>query len=291
VATDLLNNFRSGDTDNNVLRKILSRLLTVSDSASGDFVNPEFAASRTGTVGGKTAYVFHVLGRRTGFNSTSVLQDAAEFLGTSINAMPELTGAENLEVVSASTNDTEAGTGARTIQVTYIDTGGNLVTSADIPLNGQTAVALGFKSIQIIWMVVTKVGSGEVSAGNVLLRIAGAGATHEQITAGGNRSMSSHFMVPAGYTAYLAEWHGSAVGTATQDARLRATVLPVSRAISSTYLFQDTAFVAAGTEISSNCPYLACPALSKIKVSTIPSAAAAPNRLDSDYTVLLISNT
>jgi hypothetical protein len=291
VSADPGNDFRSGDTDNNVLRKILNRLLTVSE-ANGGLINPEFSAARLGMVGGKAAVSFHIMARRAGFNSTSILQDVAEFLGASIDAMPELTGAESLEVVSASGSDIAvSGSGARTIQVTYLDTSGNLVTSADIALNGDTAVPLGFKSIQIIWMVVTSAGSGTVAAGNILLRIASAGATHEQITAGGNRSLSSHFRVPSGYTAYLTDWHVSAIGATTQDARLRATVLPVSRALSSTYIFQDTAYVAAAGALDRPLPYLVVPALAKIKVSTFTGNVAGTNRIDADYSVLLISNT
>lgn len=291
MSADPGNDFRSGDTDNNVLRKILNRLLTVSE-ANGGLINPEFSAARLGMVGGKAAVSFHIMARRAGFNSTSILQDVAEFLGASIDAMPELTGAESLEVVSASGSDIAvSGSGARTIQVTYLDTSGNLVTSADIALNGDTAVPLGFKSIQIIWMVVTSAGSGTVAAGNILLRIASAGATHEQITAGGNRSLSSHFMVPSGYTAYLTDWHVSAIGATTQDARLRATVLPVSRALSSTYIFQDTAYVAAAGALDRPLPYLVVPALAKIKVSTFTGNVAGTNRIDADYSVLLISNT
>ena len=252
--------------------------------------DPIFSAARTGLVDGKPAVAYHIQGRRAGFNSTSVLQDVAEFLGTSTDALPELTGVENLEVVSSSASDTAAGTGARTIRITYLDTSNNLVTSADITLNGVTAVALAFHANFILWMEVTTVGSNNVSVGTVLLRIAGAGATQEQITAGGNRSLSNRFKVPAGYTGYISTWQVSSIGAATQDARLRGTVRTADRALNGAYLFQDTAFVAGGSSVGDDTPSLAFPALSRIKVSTISSSAAATNRIDSDFTILLIAN-
>lgn len=373
MATDLANEFRSGDCDNNLLRKILNRLLvlvnavetnipqiiidpdqvtigsvtlkdgvgatlsevatsapaagapglvtrnipsgtqtitgavtgavTVSGSVSvsnfpavqttedkNGLTNPLFEASRVGSIGGKTAKAFHILSRRAGFNSTSVLQDVAEFLGTGIDAMPELTGAENLEVVSSSTSDTNGGTGAQAIRVTYIDTSDNLVTSANIVMNGTTPVALAFKAHQILWMEVSLVGSNTVAVGTILLRIAGAGATHEQITAGGNRSLSSHFMVPTGYTAYFVSWSASSIGNASMDTRLRATVRNADRSLGTSYIFQSVSYLASGARGGDDLPWLACPALSKIKISTLPSATAGTNRIDAEYTILLVAN-
>lgn len=254
-----------------------------------DIVNPTFAAARLGLVDGHAAEVFHVMGRRSGFNSTSVLQDVGEFLGTSINALPELTGAESLEVISSSVNDTAAGTGARTIRVGYIDTSNHLTVSADITLNGTTAVALAFKANFILWMETTSVGSNTVADGNILLRIAAAGATQEQITAGGNRSLSCRFMVPTGYKGYILDWGNWAIGT-TQDSRLRATVRTRSRTLGTDYVFQSIAYLASGGNSSEDLPYFQCPALCKIKVSTIPGAAPAGNRIDSEFTILLIAD-
>jgi len=378
MATDALNDFRPGDVDNNILRKILNRLLVLvnavetvtpeiiidpgeveigsvmlkdgvgsalsavktADPAATDpglvtrnipsgtqtvsgtvevsnfpatqpvsgsvavsnfpavqtvvdslgVGNPLYEAARYGAIAGKTAKAFHKISRRAGFNSTSVLQDVAEFLGTTIDAMPELTGSENLEVVSSNVNDIAGGTGTRAIRVTYIDTSNNLVTSADIAMNGTTPVALAFKANMILWMESSVVGANSVAAGNIVLRIAGAGATHEQITAGGNRSLSSHFMVPAGYTGYLADWGATSVGNATQDVRLRATVRSGDRSLGTAYIFQSVDFLAAGGDGGEELPWLVCPALSRIKISTLPSATVNTNRIDAEYTILLVAN-
>jgi hypothetical protein len=164
-----------------------------------------------------------------------------------------------------------------------------LTVSADIALAGATPVALAFKANFILWVEVTATGSNNVSVGNIILRIAGAGATHEQISAGGNRSLSCRFMVPTGYTGYLIDWAQWAIGT-TQDIRLRATVRTRSRTLGTDYVFQSIAYLAGGGNGSEELPYFKCPALSKIKVSTVSGATANTNRLDAEFSILLIAN-
>ena len=267
----------------------VSGSVSVSNFPATEIVDPVYDAARTGFIAGKAAETFHVLGRRSGFNSTSVLQDVGEFLGTSIDALPELTGAENLEVVSSSASDATGQVGVRTIRIGYIDTSNNLVVSPDIAMNGTTPVALAFKANFILWMETTTSGTSPVAVGTILLRIAGAGATQEQITAGGNRSLSCRFMVPTGYTGYLVDWGVWAIAT-SQDVRLRATVRTRSRTLGTNYIFQSVAYVAAGSSSHEEMHYAVCPALSKIKVSTIAGAAPAGNRIDAEFTILLIAN-
>lgn len=280
-----------GDLGNNTLRKILSRLAEGEiHVVSEELFDPLFGAAFKGMVHDLPARAFHVTGRRAGFNSVSILQDVGEFLGVNINAFPELTGAESLEVVSASTDDTSpAGIGARTVRIGYIDTSGALVESAPIVMAGQTPVALAFKALFILWMETHTVGTNSVAVGNILLRIAGGGATHEQISAGGNRSLSARFMVPSGYTGYLQSWGSAAIST-TQDVRLRATVRSYDRSLGSAYIFQAQAFVNTNASSYEILPWLPCSALSKMKVSTYPGLLPAGNRVDAGFTILLIAD-
>jgi hypothetical protein len=84
-------------------------------------------------------------------------------------------------------------------------------------------------------------------------------------------------------------WQVSSIGGATMDTRLRATTFE-DRTLSSTWLFQDNSFVSAGVSFNNEVPWLLFPSLSKIKVNVIPSAAAGTNRIDADFSVLLIRN-
>ena len=190
----------------------------------------DFEIAHDGQYNGKAAVTYRILGRRTGFNSTSILQDVGEWLATSINAFPVLTGAEALEVVSSNIADdgSPGGTGAQMVRVTYIDTNDDLVTSPDIVLDGTTPVAAGFTAKAILWMEVTAVGSNTVAVGNVDLRAVSGSVIQERITAGGNKSLSARFRVPRNYTAFVPRWMASAISN-PMDCRLRAKVSSSTR--------------------------------------------------------------
>lgn len=268
-------------------------------SSDGQFiVNTETVfqeISMHGQLEGKTAYAFHVMGRRAGFVNTTDLQDIKEFDATTVSLFPTLTSAQALEVVSSSANDTAAGSGARTIEVQYLDAANNLQVSAPITLNGVTPVAAGFTANFILSMEVKTLGASEVAAGNIVLRTVVGTVIQEQITAGGNRSLSSHFMVPANYTGYLVSWEASSVSTGgtnqTQDMRLRATVDDEGN-LSTAYHFLDNMFVssASGPSPQVQLPYDKLPALTKVKVSTISSNTATTTRADASYCIFIVHN-
>lgn len=238
----------------------------------------------------KTAFVYRALGHRAGFNSSSVLQDVAEWLGTSIDLLPEMTGLENLELVSSSIQDdaTPGGTGTRVVRITYLTTS-YVLTTVDYSLNGTVAVPVAEKMLFVYNMEAISGGASEVSVGNIDLRVAGGGAIHERITAGGNRSLSCRFMVPDNYKAYLFNWNLYAIN-ADMDARLRATVTSLQRALVPRYIFQDTAYLAGDTNMDTHLAFRQCPARSKIKVSVLPSATGATNRVDAGFSILLVQD-
>lgn len=246
----------------------------------------------TGLYQGRTARQFHITGRRSGFNSTSVLQDVSEVLGTTTDSITDLAGTETLEVVSSSINDdgSPAGTGAQTIKVAYIDTNGALVESGNITLNGTTAVALGFSAKALLWFEVTAAGSGGVAAGNIVIRNATGPVNLIQITAGGSKSLACYFMVPTGYTAYIPDWGGNAIGT-TQDIRLRATVGSYARDLQSPYHFVSNIYLGSGGTGEESIGFLAFPAGTRIKTSTVSGASPAGNRADSSFNVVIIANS
>lgn len=78
---------------------------------------------------------------------------------------------------SASVNDTSAGTGARTVVITYYDASGNGPFTETITLNGTTAVNTVSTTICFIEsMVITTVGSGGTNAGVITLFASTGGA-------------------------------------------------------------------------------------------------------------------
>lgn len=314
------NDFRPGDREHALLRKILARtkqqiddsaqaaavvLATAATTAAATVaaaaaaaailaavpaVNPFFLQGIDGVINGKIAKVFQIKGRRAGFAAINVFQDVAEFLALTTALLPELTGAESLELVSSSASDTAAGTGTRTVRITYLDTSNVLVQSAPIALNGTTPVPVPFPISFIWWVESSSGGTNEVSAGNILLRIAGGGVTHDQISAGENRSLSCRLKVPIGFTAFIQTWHATSTGGATQDVRLRATVNEADRTLSTRYASQSQSFVENGQSVTHELPWFRFPELTRIKVSTIPSGSAAANRINTDFSMIIIEN-
>jgi len=112
---------------------------------------------------------------------------------------------------SSSVNDTSAGTGARTVKITYYDNTGAGPNTETITLNGTTAVNTVASNIRFIEkMEVMTVGSGSVNAGTISLfgSTGGAGGTvgtigvGNLITAtGDNRTFWAHHYVAPGKTA------------------------------------------------------------------------------------------
>lgn len=251
----------------------------------------EFEISEDGEYDGKPAKIWRLLGRRAGFNSTSVLQDVGEWLGVSIDGFPILTGAETMEIVSSSTDDdnTPGGSGTRTVRIVYLDTS-YAIQVLDTPLNGTVPVVLAPQMLFVYWMEALTGGAFEVGVGNIDLRVSGTGVIHERISAGGNRSLSARFMVPDGFTGYVRSWGCEAINT-SQDLRLRATVRTNDSTLGTRYIFNSTMYLGAGSNRSDSLPWIRLPARSRIKVSTVPGAAAAANRVGTTLDVLLISDT
>lgn len=250
--------------------------------------------SMHGELEGKTAYNFHIMGRRAGFASTTTFNDIKEFDISSNATFPALTGVEALEVVSSSVNDNIAGTGARTVEVMYLDSSNNLTTSSLISMNGTSPVPAGFTANFIISMEVMSLGTSEVSEGNIVLRTVAGSVIQEQITAGGNRSLSSHFMIPVNYTGYLVSWEGTSITTSgaaqQQDVRIRATVDDEGN-LSTVYHFLDNMFLSSGgVSPQRNLPYIKLPALTKIKASTISTSLATTARVDVSYHLFIVHN-
>ena len=77
-----------------------------------------------------------------------------------------LAAAATLTISSASTNDTSAGTGARTVRVYGLNSDYEEII-VDMTMNGQTGVTIGTDLIRVHRAYVLTVGTGGVNAGNI----------------------------------------------------------------------------------------------------------------------------
>lgn len=109
-------------------------------------------------------------------------------------------------IASASASDAAAGTGARTVEITYLDSTGAGPYTETVTLNGTTGVNTVSTTICFIEKIkVLTVGSGLSNAGIITLYAATAkgGGAIATIAVGDNRTYWAHHYVPTGKTANI----------------------------------------------------------------------------------------
>jgi hypothetical protein len=143
-----------------------------------------------------------------GINNSVGTAVATIWTGASAYAFPA--AAIVLKVSSASTNDTAAGTGARTVLITGLDAN-YAVISETVILNGQTAVNTTNSYLRVNGMEILTAGSGNTAAGVVYIGTgsltSGVPATvYGLIPTAYNQSAQAVYTVPAGFTAYVSSY-------------------------------------------------------------------------------------
>lgn len=250
-----------------------------------------FEIQSSGQFQGKTAYVFHILGRRIAWVNTTAQHDLCEFLTSSAGQeiYTDVTIADALQIVSTSAQDTDnTGTGTWKVLITYLNNLGAISTHI-ANMNGTTPVSLSIQATAILWIEAVGGGSAETSQGTIVVRKASPLTIYEQITAGGNKSLSGRFKVPAGYTAYMCGWDVFGLSQ-NMDVKIRATVNTKDRTISNRYLFQDNMWVASNQNANEDLPFLKFPENCKIKLSAITAGTGGSPRCDASFTLILIQN-
>jgi hypothetical protein len=163
-----------------------------------------------------------------GFNPD--VDDSLETIWAEGGLYSYLSAATVLKISSSSTNDTSAGTGARTVTLFGLDANYDEI-SETITLNGQTAVNSTLSYLRIYRMTVDTAGSGGKNAGVIY---AGTGTVtsgvpankYATIAIGDNQTLMALWTVPRGYTAYLSQ---TDVTAATTQNNKYATVHFVAR--------------------------------------------------------------
>lgn len=170
---------------------------------------------------GKMPYAEKVqLMGRNGGNTTS----ATTLWTVASGTYAQLTAGTTFELVSSSANDAAAGTGARTVQVDYVD--GNYEGGSEVvTMNGTTPVPMVATNILAInKLTVLTAGSGLVNAGAVSARTVSGSVIKNQIGANAlsrGQSFSMLYTVPKGKLALLGDIHFSNTGS-TGDVTLYA---------------------------------------------------------------------
>lgn len=168
------------------------------------------------------------------FGNNPVVGDSLETIWSEGGLYSYLTAATVLKVSSSSTDDTSAGTGARTVQLYGLDGDYNEINEV-VTLNGQTAVNTTQSFLRIYRLIVRSAGTGGQNAGIIY---AGTGTVTSGVPAnvyasingisGSNQSLMALWTVPAGYTAYLLQYDVSNGTTSNTPAvcKLILTIRP-----------------------------------------------------------------
>lgn len=253
-------------------------------------IDPEWEIAGTESYNGKPAKPITLIGQRTAFNSLATVNDIGNHLGAAAPEFVALTGTEALEIVSGAAADTAAGSGIRTVLLTYIDPATGFEESDTVTLNGTTAVSLGaIRMLHLQRMEAATVGLNGKAVGLITLRLAGAGATIEQILANETQAYSARYMVPTGKTAY-ARYISTSARNQDMQTRVMATILENGTSVSHFITHNWIDAPSAGSGNNMKLPYHKFPAGTKIKVAAIPANTTGSPRCTVALTLHVVDN-
>jgi hypothetical protein len=142
----------------------------------------------------------------SGFSFGDVSTASTTKVGVYRTAYTEQTADTQMSLASSSANDTAAGTGARQVKITYLDSTGVSLNTVTITLNGTTYVNAGVTDMCFIEkMEVISVGSLGFNSGTLTLKssTAGSGVTVGTIGSQDNQTFWAHHYIVAAKTCYI----------------------------------------------------------------------------------------
>lgn len=193
------------------------------DSHHGKLITVDYrTAIGLGVVSGHTT--LRGLGRRVSISTATNGDDIWPGVATTL-VFPDQSTGEQCTLVSTSVNDTAAGSGAQQIDVHYLDnTGAEQVET--VTMNGTTPVNTVATNIRFIQYIHTQrvAAINNVAAGDITIYSTATPANiFNFLQAGGNISLNSARMIPAGKTFYLEFIKADATDNKPLSVRLRAT--------------------------------------------------------------------
>ncbi len=190
-----------------------------------------------------------------------------------------LVAADLMKVASSDANDTAAGTGARTVEITGLSAtwGEQTVT---VILNGVTPVLTAVQFLRVNSVKVLTAGSGGKNAGAITVKNQ-ADVLVGQIAIGDNVAAQANFTVPIGRTAHVVRVQANA--TVTDRTRIRLMAREPNA------VFRPVAdFEIAGTTYEQMAPgAVSLPAMTDIVLTGIRLAGAASVVVSGAYALAL----
>lgn len=166
---------------------------------------------------------FRGFGERVGVTNLVAGNDICQITATAIPIPTQPTG-DLMTVVSTSIQDGVAGTGVLTLDVHYLDASGN-AQDLVITMNGTTPVDIPAIYMRFIQSIHAEtVGTSGTTVGTITIYKTGSPTIiYNQLNPGGNMSLNSARMIPAGKTFYMKNLSVMASDNTPVSVRLRAT--------------------------------------------------------------------
>lgn len=173
-----------------------------------------------------------------GFNPD--VDDSLETVWAEGGLYSYLSAATVLKVSSSAANDTSAGTGARTVELSGLDADYDEINET-VTLSGQTAVNTTQSFLRVNRMIVRSAGTGGTNAGVIY---AGTGTVtagvpankYATVAAGDGQSLMALWTVPRGYTAYITQ---TDITVATTQNNKYATITFLARPFGEVFQVKD----------------------------------------------------
>jgi hypothetical protein len=229
------------------------------------------------------------------FGNNPQVADSIETVWPEGGLYSYLSAATVLTVSSSSTNDTSAGTGARTVELFGLDGDYNEISEV-VTLNGQTAVNTTQSYLRINRMIVRSAGSGGANAGIIY---AGTGTVTTGVPAniyatingdGTNQTLMALWTIPAGYTGYLMQYDVSNGTTSNTPAVCK--LLLVARPYGEVFQTKDIKSLTTGMHIENT---LIIPVefaeKTDIEVRAVSSSNSVTFDISAAFEMLYIKNT
>jgi hypothetical protein len=166
---------------------------------------------------------------RRGFADGKVILAATTPAAIYATTYTEQTADAQRSLVSSSAADAAAGTGARTVRITYLTAAGVGPYTENVTLNGTNAVNTVASNICLIEKIeVLTVGSGKTNAGVISLKAAtaGGGATIWSIAVSDGRTYGAHHYVSIGFVCRVTGLYAGIKGADTASFYLKSIPLP-----------------------------------------------------------------
>lgn len=190
---------------------------------------------------------FDSLGERSSIGVT--VQGEDMWFGTATEIPSPPSAGEQMSFVSDDVNDTSAGSGVQQINFKYIRASDGSEQIGIGIMNGTTEVDTTETDIAFIndlWSSDSDITDGVrvVAAGNIIMYRKGDNTRiYNMIKIGGNKSLVSNRMVPAGKTLFIQNWTVSETKSKETSFRLRANCDPDGMMVTPGFLFKRNALI------------------------------------------------